>query len=63
MGVGVGRQCSDSTLISSFIVSDQDFTMFAKILNPKAKQGLRGAGGLPGWGKGGMALEAGTEFP
>lgn len=24
---------------------------FPKILNPKGKQGLRGAGGLPGWGK------------
>lgn len=37
--------------------------MFAKTLNPKGKQGLRGAGGLPGWGKGGMVSGEGTESP
>lgn len=35
-------------------------SMFAKTLNPKGKQGLRRAGGLPGWGKGGTVSE-GTE--
>lgn len=58
------RLSSYPTLISSFIVGESRFHfLFAKTLNPKGKQGLRGAGGLPGWGKGGMVSGEGTESP
>ena len=48
---------------SPFAVGDQELIMLAKILNPEGKRGLRGPGRHSGWGKGGTALEEGTDLP